>query len=322
MNCAHLPLDFTRSAAHTNFGLNRMTRKLRYFLESAKKSLFRQGFHCPCCGSSESILVSRKYLVTGLRRCVKCSLQFRTPTTTAQENHHFYQEEYAQGFTTEMPSAEGLEVLKKRGFKGTERDYSRALRIMSALGCRPGSRLLDYGCSWGYGSWQFAQAGYNVVGFEISVPRCQYARKNLNVDAYTDPQKLPAPFDIFFASHVLEHVPSPLKVLEFAESIVRPGGWIVILAPNGSRHFRAKKPKEWNHLWGMVHPNFLDEVFLQQVFSTGLFVCSDEYDVGDIKQWANSPQAIQITSLEGSELLAVARAKTYDNTHGYLSRSF
>jgi 2-polyprenyl-3-methyl-5-hydroxy-6-metoxy-1,4-benzoquinol methylase len=266
--------------------------------------------------------VSRKYLVTGLRRCSKCSLQFRTPTTSAQENDRFYQEEYSQGFTTELPSAEELEVLKQKEFKGTERDYSRALRILSALGCQSGWRLLDYGCSWGYGSWQFAHAGYKVEGLEISVPRCEYAKQNLNVDAHTDPRKLKGPFDIFFASHVLEHVPSPLKVLEFAESIVRPGGWIVILAPNGSHHFRARKAKEWNHLWGMVHPNFLDEVFLQQVFSTGLFVCSDEYDVGDIKQWAASPQAIQITSLEGSELLAVARTKTYDTTLGYLSRSF
>jgi len=283
--------------------------KLNYFLGSAKKSLWQQGLNCPCCGSSRSTLVRRKYLVTALRRCGKCSLQFRTPTTTEKESNQFYQNGYAHGFTTEMPSPDELEVLKQKEFKGTERDYSRALRILSALGCQPGERLLDYGCSWGYGSWQFMHAGYKVVGLEISAPRCSYAKKNLDVEAYDDPQKLEGPFDIFFASHVLEHVPSPLKVLEFAASIVRPGGWIVILAPNGSRHFRAKKPKEWDHLWGMVHPNFLDEIFLQQVFSESLLVCSGEYDVADIESWANSPDAVKVTSLEGSELLAVTRPR-------------
>jgi len=248
-------------------------------------------------------------LVTALRRCHNCALQFRTPTTSEKESYSFYQAEYAQGFTTEMPSAEELEMLKQKQFKGTDRDYSRALRILSALGCRPGMRLLDYGCSWGYGSWQFAQAGYEVAGFEISAPRCEYARKYLDIDAHTKQEKLEGPFDIFFASHVLEHVPSPLQVIEFAVSIVMPGGWIVILAPNGSRDFRAKKAKDWDHLWGRVHPNFLDELFFQQVFADSLLVCSSEYHARAIEKWANSPDDVLVTSLEGSELLAVARTK-------------
>jgi len=287
-----------------------ISTKLNYFLGSAKKSLLQQGFNCPSCGSSESTLVSRKYLVTALRRCHNCALQFRTPTTTARENYHFYQDDYSQGFTTEVPSADELEVLKQKQFKGTDRDYTQALRILSALGCQPGARLLDYGCSWGYGSWQFAQAGYEVVGLEISLPRCEYARKKLGVDAYAEPKKLKGPFDIFFASHVLEHVRSPLEVLEFGTSIVRPEGWIVIFVPNGSRHFRAKKEKDWDHLWGMVHPNFLDEVFFQHIFADSLLMCSGNYDVKLIEKWANTPEAVQITSLEGSELLVVARTKT------------
>ncbi len=284
--------------------------KLNYFLGSARKSLLQQGLNCPGCGSSASTIVSRKYLVTALRRCRNCALQYRTPTTTEKEGYNFYQHDYSQGFTTAMPSAVELAALKQNQFKGTDRDYARALRILAALGCRPGMRLLDYGCSWGYGSWQFAQAGYEVVGFEISVARCEYARQHLAVDAHHEPEKVKGPFDVFFASHVLEHVPSPLDVLQCAVSLVRPGGWIVILAPNGSHHFRAKKAKDWDRLWGMVHPNFLDELFFQQIFAEGLLVCSTEYDLSLIESWANSPETVQITSLEGSELLAVARTKT------------
>jgi 2-polyprenyl-3-methyl-5-hydroxy-6-metoxy-1,4-benzoquinol methylase len=286
-----------------------ISSKLNYFLGSARKSILQQGLNCPGCGSSTSTIVSRKYLVTALRRCRNCALQYRTPTTPESEDYFFYQHDYAQGFTTEMPSADELEALKQKRFKGTDRDYSRALRILAALGCQPGMRLLDYGCSWGYGSWQFAQAAYQVVGFEISVARCEYAKKHLAVDAHHESENVKGPFDVFFASHVLEHVPSPLEVIQFAVSIVRPGGWIVILAPNGSRHFRARKAKDWDRLWGMVHPNFLDELFFQQIFAESLLVCSAEYDVNVIERWANSPEAVQIASLEGSELLAVARTK-------------
>ncbi len=281
--------------------------KLKYLLDSVKKNILQTGFDCPACGHAKSILVSRKYLVTALRRCSNCCLQFRTPTTTEEESYNFYQEEYSQGFTTEMPPAADLEALKQREFKGTERDYSGALQILSALKCKPGARLLDYGCSWGYGSWQFARAGYRVVGLDISVPRCEYARKNLAIEAFNDPKELEGPFDIFFSSHVLEHVLSPLSVLEFAASIVRPGGWIVTLAPNGSRHFRSQKAREWNHLWGMVHPNFLDEVFFAQTFSKSLFMASSDYDLGEIEKWASSPGRVQFNSLHGSELLAVSR---------------
>ena len=281
--------------------------KVRYFMGSAKKSLLQQGFDCPGCGSSTSAVVSRKYFVTALRRCSNCALQFRTPTTSANENYLFYQDGYSQGFTTDVPSPEELDDLKQAGFEGAERDYSRAVRILTALGCQPGQRLLDYGCSWGYGSWQLAQAGYQVVGLEISAGRCEYAKKNLGIEAYDDPEDVTGPSDIFFCSHVIEHVPSPAKLLEFAVSSVKPGGWIVILAPNGSQQFRAVYPKEWNHLWGMVHPHFLDEVFLQQVFSESLLVGSSEIAPGVIEQWANKPGAVQFSSLEGSELLAVTR---------------
>ncbi|HYW73832.1 MAG TPA: class I SAM-dependent methyltransferase [Pyrinomonadaceae bacterium] len=242
-----------------------------------------------------------------MRRCRKCSLQFRTPTTSEKENYSFYQRDYSQGFTTELPTPEELDGLKRNQFQGSERDYSPALRILRALGCQPGERLLDYGCSWGYGSWQLAQAGYQVAGLEISVPRCEYAKQNLSVDAYDDPKKLEGPFDIFFSSHVIEHLPSPLEFLEFADSIVRPGGWIVILAPNGSQHFRARSATEWDHLWGMLHPNFVDEVFFQHVFTDSLFMSSGEHDLTGLQQWARDPQAIQLMNLEGSELLAVTR---------------
>ncbi len=41
-------------------------------------------------------------------------------------------------------------------------------------------------------------------------------------------------FDVFFSSHVLEHVPDLRKVFEYAASVLRRGGIFVAFTPNGS----------------------------------------------------------------------------------------
>ena len=41
--------------------------------------------------------------------------------------------------------------------------------------------LLDFGCSWGYGSFQLKKQGYKVYSYEISKPRSNYAKTKLNI---------------------------------------------------------------------------------------------------------------------------------------------
>jgi len=88
---------------------------------------------------------------------------FRTPTTNPEENARFYRTDYVQEFTTDLPDRELLDRLKTTAFKGTEKDYAGYIEVLSALGLERGSKVLDFGCSWGYGSWQLAEA---------AVPRC------------------------------------------------------------------------------------------------------------------------------------------------------
>ena len=138
----------------------------------------------------------------------------------------FYQTRYSQGFTTDTPSPAQLDALKASGFKGTEKDYTQNLAVLRAIGCRPGARLFDYGCSWGYGSWQLVQAGYDVTAFEISVPRADYARIHLGINVQTRPEDVQGPFDAFFSSHVPEHVTSVADTLCLARRVLetRTGG--------------------------------------------------------------------------------------------------
>lgn len=283
-----------------------MKPKLRFLRSSLSKSARNIGLSCPSCGCPKSTTVDRKRIILTLRRCNNCKLLFRAPTTTSEENAEFYQQEYSQGFTTDMPSQHDLQVLIDTAFEGSEKDYTTYLSVLDALGCRPGDAVLDFGCSWGYGSWQLTRAGFDVEAFEISKPRCAYAREQLGVNAVDTLGSLRGSYDVIFSAHVLEHVPSVAETIAFAWKMLRPGGLFVAFTPNGSQSFRKAHPSSWHLLWGMVHPQFLDNVFYKQTLgSSPYLLASTPYGLSEISSWSGTD--VHELNLSGIELLAAVR---------------
>lgn len=282
-------------------------QKINYLFLSSLKRIVGKNTECPSCESNSSVIVSTKYLVTQLRRCNECQLLFRTPTTTVAENNRFYQEAYREGLTTDMPSLQMLEELKKIVFVNTEKDFSRYIKLLELLAVPKSTKLLDYGCSWGYGSWQFTQKGYQVKAFEISQPRAAYARKYLGVDVVTDGDDITDKFDVIFSSHVLEHVPSVSNAIEYGFNHLRDGGLFIAFTPNGSNSYRDKHFASWQQLWGLKHPNFLDENFYKAYFSNyPNYITSSPYDEHLIRKWAGSLNQL-IANVDGPELLVIVQ---------------
>ena len=89
----------------------------------------------------------------------------------------------------------------ENGFGG-EQSYKAYADVLETLGCRNGDRLFDFGCSWGYGSWQLARHGFDVQSFEISQPRGQYAREKLGIDVVHSLNDAHGPFDLAAHRHV------------------------------------------------------------------------------------------------------------------------
>src|SRR5262249_48713421 len=144
---------------------------------------------CPNCSGRGEATVQRKYLVTRLVRCGSCKLLFRTPTDPPKFTDSFYQENYSRGFTTDYPAPEALARLVETSFVGSEKDIAGRIQVFNALGIQPGARVLDFGASWGYGTWQLRRAEFETVGYEIGRPRARYAREALKVpvvDAWSD----------------------------------------------------------------------------------------------------------------------------------------
>ncbi len=292
-----------------------MSNRFEYFIRSARNTLSSARQVCPNCGAPAGEVVARKYFVTVLRRCGRCLLLYRAPTDDPAWNEHFYNARYAQGFTTDMPTEVDLDAMKAKGFSGTPKDYQKYIKILQAVGVEPGALLFDFGCSWGYGSWQLARAGYEVWASEISRSRRAYAAENLDIRVVEDIDSFARDkakmFDCFFSAHVLEHVPSPNAVISLARKLLKPGGLFVAITPNGSMSYRDARPRSWMRLWGEVHPNFLDEAFYDSAFEKEpMLVFSRDGEQGvptsDATQHFFEGQRV-ILRLDRPELVCIAR---------------
>ena len=246
-----------------------MNSKLKFLLEALIKTFKRQKDFCPFCNrllDDDKRIIDRKAYFVKLTKCSGCNLLVRLPTDSVNENEAFYQEEYSQGSTTELPGDEELVSLLAVSFKDTERDYSYYLELLDKMGISKAARILDYGCSWGYGTYQLQQAGFDTAGYEISKPRLQYAVEKLGVRPITDFSVVYDVFDVFFSAHVLEHVPDLKFVFDLADRVLKPGGYFVAVCPNGSEAFQKKSPLNFHKLWGKVHPILLTDKFVLENF--------------------------------------------------------
>lgn len=281
-------------------------------LDAFVRGLDQESITCPSCGGAPlSGRLDRRFGVLSLRRCSQCRLLYRTPTDTPIQSTSFYQDNYVEETVTELPDLAQLAELKADSFS-IKGDLSHYVSLMRRFHGEGSARLLDYGCSWGYNTWRFQQYGFTASGVEVSRPRCDYGKRELGVDSHYSADGLPSDFDVFYSSHVFEHVPSPAN--SFAEArrlLSEKGGLCIIITPNGCNAFRNQRPDRWHQLWGRKHPNFLDDEFWRQQLGNiphALMSRSEDGSVGAPLDEI-SPATIGANSkydLSGEELILIA----------------
>lgn len=257
--------------------------RAKYLIESIVKAAKLSTYKCPSCGETSYKTVDRKLMITTLRHCPNCDLQYRTPTTNEQESKKFYEKEYSQpGLTTDLPSREDLSKLIERGFIGTEKDHSHLKGLLRLLASekKDGLRVLDYGANWGYGVYQINEfpTVSECVGYEYSDARRKYGQENLGIQYIEEKEFGDEEFDLIFSSHAIEHMFDPSLLLSHSEMLLKKDGWLVIVCPNGSYTARTANPR-WSKLWGSVHPNLLSDQYLCSLFSSykgGIY--NEQYD--------------------------------------------
>jgi|SRR5215813_370561 len=94
-------------------------------------------------------------------------------------------------------------------------------------------RLLEVGCGMGTDLLQFARAGANVTGVDLTPRSVETSRHHLKLYgqkgdfALTDAETLPfadASFDVVYSNGVLHHTPETAEAVREIHRVLRPGG--------------------------------------------------------------------------------------------------
>jgi SAM-dependent methyltransferase len=235
---------------------------------------------------------------------------FRWPKETPGFAEKFYQNSYQEvRFTTELPDPATLKGFIANNFAGSPIDFVEQISLLKTF--LPQGRVLDFGCSWGYGIHQLTHAGYDAFGFEISRPRAELGRRELGVkilDKLEDLEHIPSQsVDGIFASHVLEHLLSLREIFEFFARILKPGGVVFIMVPNSGGKKARELGVRWQAMINEKHTLALDGKFFEKnlpSFGFDVWAFSDTQDAAAIQTISDQNGEL---STEGEELRVIAR---------------
>ncbi len=95
--------------------------------------------------------------------------------------------------------------------------------------------LFDVGAAGGFMMYAAAECGWQVHGNEISTAAITWGRKNLGVEIYYGVLEEisfdPGAYTAVTFWNTLEHLANPMRALEIAFQMLRPGGWVYIKVP-------------------------------------------------------------------------------------------
>ena len=125
--------------------------------------------------------------------------------------------------------------------------------------------VLDAGCGIGYVSKKLVAFGNKVVSIDINLHMLDYARKeqaiyNLVQCSLSNIPMKGECFDTVYCMDVLEHLEKPLEALHELRRVLKQGGWLIMIIPNGiidnTMGLLNKRMVDTTHInsfsWGML----------------------------------------------------------------------
>ncbi len=227
--------------------------RLSFALRMLRQRWDRQRQLCPYCGSRAYEYSQRKWLLIEARKCAHCKLIYRWPTEVGSSTQQFYETDYEGQQATDLPDLDKLVEMRAADFKNTPFDKTgRCEFLMKTIPAQ--SRVLDFGCSWGYSLHQLRTLGYTVSGYEIDRMRARFGREQLDLDLHSEWQEIEEnSVDVIFSDHSFEHVPDPGEVIKFWNRVAHQNAQLVIFVPNGNGQEARKLGIQWGPLLGEVH---------------------------------------------------------------------
>ncbi len=130
--------------------------------------------------------------------------------------------------------------------KGSQ-DYSHPGMVLLKSVAQKSDHILDFGCGEGTRLNWVSKNSKGSLGLDISQKGLELARKKYPKLSFkkADLEKVPLPdegFDLVYSAYVLEHLTYPEKVLKEAIRLLKPNGYLLLIAPNYGAPNRCSPP--------------------------------------------------------------------------------
>lgn len=191
---------------------------------------------CPGCNHSniQPVLEAKDYTVShetfAIWECANCTLRFTQNVPEAAAIGRYYQ---SDAYVSHSDTRKGLvnrlyHIVRNITLKGK-------LKMITGVSGKKTGSLLDVGAGTGAFAAVMQQNGWQVTGLEPDETARKNAAQNhgLNLQTLEALYNLPAgSYDVITMWHVLEHVHELHGYLNRFQTILRPGGTLVVAVPN------------------------------------------------------------------------------------------
>ena len=209
---------------------------------------------CDLCGEREAITLfhgrdyrfgrPEEYPVV---QCRSCGLVRIDPRPTQDALNDLYETEYpVEEVDAPEPGTPRWQRLRELWHR-IAGNYAERLIARASKG----ESVLDVGCAYGKFLLPLKRKGLKVYGVEVNprgVAYCRAAGINVFCGTLEDAQIPDALVDTVILSQVLEHVRSPIQTLKEIHRVLKPGGRVFVLCPNGDGYLRTLFGRYW-HGW-------------------------------------------------------------------------
>jgi 2-polyprenyl-3-methyl-5-hydroxy-6-metoxy-1,4-benzoquinol methylase len=233
---------------------------------------------CDICAATQMDPVLEVSLIGRRRvqvhRCRRCGFRQVRPRLSADQIKALYPSDY-------------FDAASPVGYADYAREFQRRQREAYFLnrwlwGLGPAGRLLEVGCALGFLLTGLKRSGWHVEGVDASAFAAHYAstRYDVNVACATlEEARFPdAAFDVIIQKDLLEHVADPRGHLEETRRLLRPGGWLRLVTPNGEANLRpllaaSRAVGATPPVLDQGHLSFFDRRHLRRLFGECGFRC-------------------------------------------------
>jgi 2-polyprenyl-3-methyl-5-hydroxy-6-metoxy-1,4-benzoquinol methylase len=182
---------------------------------------------CPVCGH-ERIQPLWRLDGYAFARCRQCRHIYQNPRPLPGDLAGRYDEAYRD---YEIQNADSFFTLMRLGLADI------GFEALEAATVQP-RRFLDVGCATGVLVRYLADRGWDALGVELCAAAAEYGRTRRGVNIHTgtlEEAGLPASsMDLIHASHLIEHLAEPGAWLDTVRTLLRPGGYCVLVTPNAA----------------------------------------------------------------------------------------